>query len=83
MWVAKLQTQLREADKNPLLQGWAAGGLRERIDEFIVTGDVCKILEGVDINQKVLLHGDLSMSTSLPLSLPSPSRLSFLRATVK
>lgn len=61
VWVIKLQTHLGDADKSPLLKGWVEGGVRDRIDKFVKTGGVERILEGVDVNQRVLVHGDLSI----------------------
>ncbi|KAK6951761.1 hypothetical protein Daesc_006284 [Daldinia eschscholtzii] len=65
LWVAKLQTQLSEADKSSLLRGWLSGGLRERINKFIEASGVDKILDGIE-DRRVLIHGDLSMSISTP-----------------
>ncbi|KAI8958636.1 hypothetical protein F5Y11DRAFT_351309 [Daldinia sp. FL1419] len=64
LWATKLRTQLSEADKSPLLEGWASGGLRERIEEFIDTGGVDRVLEGID-DERVLVHGDLTLNNVL------------------
>lgn len=61
LWAAKLQAQLENSEKSPLLQGWA-GDIRERLDRFLSDGaqGVDKVLEEVDGKQRVLVHGDLS-----------------------
>ncbi|KAI5927170.1 hypothetical protein F4810DRAFT_699354 [Camillea tinctor] len=64
-WVARLQAQLSESNGSSLLKGWADGGVRERIDTFMAGGGVQKILGSVDVNQKVLVHGDLTMNNVL------------------
>lgn len=61
VWLAKLILQLQQADESPLLKGWVAGGLRERLDKFMREDGVKSILEGTDASQRVLTHGDLSM----------------------
>ncbi|KAI1415376.1 hypothetical protein F5Y13DRAFT_8456 [Hypoxylon sp. FL1857] len=65
LWVAKLQTQLSDADKSPLLKGWTEGGVREHIDKFIASGGVEEVLKDVDTNQRVLVHGDLTLNNVL------------------
>lgn len=60
LWVAKLQAQLEDSDNSPLLKGWRTGGIRDRLDKFLADG-VDKVLEEVDVTQRVLVHGDLSM----------------------
>ncbi|KAI0119265.1 phosphotransferase enzyme family-domain-containing protein [Daldinia grandis] len=45
-WVAKLETQLNEADEGLLLQGWVSGGLWERINKFVGVGGVGMTLTG-------------------------------------
>ncbi|OTA90239.1 hypothetical protein M434DRAFT_78189 [Hypoxylon sp. CO27-5] len=65
LWVAKLQTQLNESDKSPLLKGWAAGGVRDRIDKFIASGGVERVLKDVDTDRRVLVHGDLTLNNVL------------------
>ncbi|OTA67279.1 hypothetical protein K449DRAFT_419927 [Hypoxylon sp. EC38] len=74
LWVAKLQTQLSESDKSPLFKGWAEGGVRDRIDKFIASGGVGRVLKDVDTSKRVLVHGDLSELHPLLLnSTPLPS----------
>lgn len=68
VWVRKLQTQLQHADKSSLLKGWVERGVRERIDRFIGTSGVHQTLKGVDVNQRVLVHGDFSRLHFLFLS---------------
>ncbi|KAI0129734.1 hypothetical protein BJ170DRAFT_719732 [Xylariales sp. AK1849] len=65
IWVAKLQLQLEDADKSPLLHGWSPGGVRDRINAWIDAGGVPKLLRGVNTDTRVLVHGDLTMSNLL------------------
>ncbi|ETS74001.1 hypothetical protein PFICI_13867 [Pestalotiopsis fici W106-1] len=65
VWVAKLRLQLEDADKSPLLQGWSLGGLREQINAWIEDGGVPRLLNGVNNNARVLVHGDLTMNNFL------------------
>lgn len=64
LWVAKLQAQLDDADNSPLLKGWRNGNIRDRLDRFLADG-VDKLLEEVDVTQRVLVHGDLTMNNLL------------------
>ncbi|KAI0377940.1 hypothetical protein F5Y04DRAFT_263094 [Hypomontagnella monticulosa] len=63
-WTARLRARLSEAEKSRVIAGWASGGVRERIDEFVEAGGIGKMLEGVD-NSRVLVHGDLTMNNIL------------------
>ncbi|KAK8139513.1 phosphotransferase enzyme family protein [Apiospora sp. TS-2023a] len=64
-WVAKLGERLAESDQSPLLKGWRDSGIRERINKYLSDGGVRKILETVELNQKVLNHGDLTLNNLL------------------
>ncbi|KAI1100154.1 hypothetical protein F4804DRAFT_336538 [Jackrogersella minutella] len=64
-WSATLQAKLSEADGSLLLKGWSDGGVRERIDKFIATGGVGKVLKSVDTSKMVLVHGDLTLNNVL------------------
>ncbi|KAI1458493.1 hypothetical protein F4805DRAFT_140969 [Annulohypoxylon moriforme] len=64
-WTAILQAKLSEADESSFLKGWNDGGLRERIDKFLALGGVDKVLEGVDVDKRVLVHGDLTLNNVL------------------
>ncbi|KAI2463779.1 hypothetical protein F4781DRAFT_426085 [Annulohypoxylon bovei var. microspora] len=48
-----------------LLMGWKDGTLRERIDKFLATGGVDKVLESMDTNKRALVHGDLTLNNVL------------------
>lgn len=61
VWIARLRSMLRDADKSPLLQGWKPSGIRERLEAFIQSGGVQETLQGVDVSQRALVHGDFSM----------------------
>ncbi|KAJ9144690.1 Phosphotransferase enzyme family protein [Pleurostoma richardsiae] len=64
-WAAKVRGQMEDAEGSPLLDGWRPGGLRERLEKFLAEGGVEKILEGVDVSKKALMHGDLTMNNML------------------
>ena len=59
MWAVKLQTQLEEGDKCPVLKKWTDGNLRKEVDMFVDSG-VNQVLGRVDVQQRVLVHGRLS-----------------------
>lgn len=81
LWVAKLQAQLQDSENSPLLEGWKTGHIRDRLDRFLADG-VDKVLEEVDVTQRVLVHGDLSTYTnSIALRYKHPRlAISFLMA---
>ncbi|OTA99897.1 hypothetical protein M426DRAFT_66870 [Hypoxylon sp. CI-4A] len=64
-WVAKLQTQLDDADTGSLLRGWREGSLRDRLDKFIAEGGVDRLLRDVDVDERTLVHGDLTLNNVL------------------
>lgn len=78
LWVAKLRAQLVDSEQSPLLQGWKIGGIRERLEMFLTDG-VNRFLEGADVTQKVLVHGDLSTFTT-PLCEKTKTIIAFLTA---
>src|SRR3569833_724810 len=66
VWVARLRMQLADSEKSPVLEGWKARGVRERLEAFLADGGVERCLEGVDVEKKVLVHGDLSEYRHFP-----------------
>lgn len=60
VWAARLTAQLLDADGSALIDGWKNGDLRERLNAFTEGGGIGKMLNGVDLEQKGLVHGDLS-----------------------
>lgn len=56
----KLHSQLRRAAESPVIRGWTGNGVSERIEAFLAGGDPDKVLAGVDVHRKCLIHGDLS-----------------------
>lgn len=60
LWAARMRLKLENADNSSVLNGWRANGVRERIENFITQGGIDKLLDGVDTQQKVLVHGDFS-----------------------
>ncbi|KAM7192631.1 hypothetical protein V8F33_008242 [Rhypophila sp. PSN 637] len=65
LWAARLRAQLADADESSFLQGWKAAGLRGRLDQYIASGQIEKTLEGLDITQRILVHGDFTMNNML------------------
>jgi hypothetical protein len=57
-WVGLLEIELSQADGNPVLEGWRANGVRERVDKFLSQG-VRGLLADVEVT-RVFCHGDLS-----------------------
>jgi hypothetical protein len=63
--VAMLRPQLQEAARSPVIQGWKSNGVDARIEKFVTGGGPEKVLTGVDLHRKGLIHGDFS--TYVPL----------------
>lgn len=51
---ARLKHELHDADLSPIIKGWHENGVRERLQTLIDKFTLC------ELNQKVLIHGDLS-----------------------
>ncbi|TEA10433.1 hypothetical protein C8034_v009846 [Colletotrichum sidae] len=69
--------KLREADDNPVMQGWREGGVRSRLDAFI-DGGLAKAL--ADLEQtKTLVHADFTTNNLLfdPSTLQVTALLDF------
>ncbi|TDZ19140.1 hypothetical protein Cob_v007914 [Colletotrichum orbiculare MAFF 240422] len=69
--------KLREADDNPVIQGWREGGVRSRLDTFI-DGGLAKAL--ADLEQtKTLVHADFTTNNLLfdPSTLQVTALLDF------
>ncbi|KAI1821832.1 hypothetical protein F4861DRAFT_541605 [Xylaria intraflava] len=64
-WVAKLEAQLSEADSSSLLRGWVNRGAQEQIDGFLKSGGVYEVLAHIDVTQRPLIHGDLTLNNVL------------------
>ncbi len=62
IWTYKLQAQLRDSKKSPVLQGWEEQGLDKRVQAFLDSGDVNKVLASADPLKCSLVHCDLSES---------------------
>lgn len=60
VWLAKMREQLEWADKSPVVDGWKPNRVRERLEKFFAGTGLSNLLKDVDVNQKVLVHGDLS-----------------------
>ena len=74
---ALLQAHLDEADKNAVILGWEANGVRKRLDKFIAE-KLDSIIQNCGPNKKTLVHGDFSKCLRYiqfcfsPISLFSP-----------
>lgn len=56
----KLRSQLERAAESPVIRGWEDKGVSTRIEKFLTSGGPDKLLDGVDVHRKCLIHGDLS-----------------------
>lgn len=70
---SKLRSRIERAAESPIIGGWKSNGVATRIEAFLASGGPEKVLTGVDVHRKCLIHGDLS-ACSHPLNLES-SRL--------
>lgn len=73
----KLRAQLQRATGSPFIGGWKSSGAATKIDAFLAGGGPEKVLTGVDVHRKCLVHGDLSAcmcSLDLTGSALTPSR---------
>lgn len=62
VWHAELRAALRTSEREDLvLLGWKQDGIRDRIDRFVSDGGVRKLLETVNVDERVLVHGSFSM----------------------
>ena len=58
-WTALLNMELSQSEGSPVLNGWRANGVRERVDKFIGRA-VRDLLADVDRDQRAFCHGDFS-----------------------
>jgi len=59
VWVAKLRAQLKASEKEgSVLRGWREDGVREKLEQFLDGGGVERMLDGVDIHKRALVHSD-------------------------
>lgn len=63
-WRARLRAGLEEADANPYIKGWRTNGIRERLEAFVETGVAAKCRSLASKDHRVVVHADLSKSTS-------------------
>lgn len=59
----KLYIQFEHAAKSPIIQGWKLNGVDSRIEKFLNDSGPEKVLAGVDLHQKSLIHDDFSTYT--------------------
>jgi hypothetical protein len=59
LWRHKLQIQLGAAEKNEVIKGWHANGIRKRLESFIAHG-VETLVRQTGLEKMVLVHGDFS-----------------------
>ncbi|KAM0813413.1 hypothetical protein AB5N19_13406 [Seiridium cardinale] len=65
LWASRFEYQLLLEDASFALKGWNAGNIRGRIDKFFSPDRVRKLLEGVNTNQRTIVHDDLTMNNML------------------
>ncbi|UNI22175.1 hypothetical protein JDV02_008088 [Purpureocillium takamizusanense] len=63
--VFRLRKQLEQAAKSPVIQGWKRNNVDARIEKFLASGGPEKVLRGVDLNRKNLIHGDFTTNNML------------------
>ena len=59
---ATIFSKLAKADTDLSVQGWRAGGIRDRLDQFLELG-IPRILDGFTDLEKVLVHADFNKPT--------------------
>lgn len=57
---SKLRSRIERAAKSAIIGGWKSNGVATRIEAFLASGGPEKVLTGVDVHTKCLIHGDLS-----------------------
>lgn len=62
MYSQMLRRQLDESDTSPLLQGWRADGLRDRLERFASDG-IVGLVKANSLSRRTLVHGDFSESS--------------------
>lgn len=60
--VGKLHSRMKRAAESPVIRGWKDRGVATRIETFLANDGPQKVLGNVDMHEKCLIHGDLSMS---------------------
>jgi len=60
VWLAKLRQHLASSDQGTVILGWRPNGVRDRIERFLADGGIERMLDGVDTDKRVLVHGDFS-----------------------
>lgn len=56
-----LRKRFVSAGKSPVIRGWKTDGVDARIEQFLSSNGPERILSGVDLAQKSLVHADFSM----------------------
>lgn len=56
--LSMLRVSLVAASESTVVGGWKLNGLRDRIERFLEEGGPAKLLDGIDLHQKGLIHGD-------------------------
>ena len=59
---SQFESQLRVAEKSPVIKGWADSNIGTRLNNFL-TSDLDLCLQDYDTDKKVLVHGDFSKSS--------------------
>ncbi|UNI15537.1 hypothetical protein JDV02_002063 [Purpureocillium takamizusanense] len=65
-WAFNMQGKLKEADESEVIGGWTANGLRNMVEDFIVSGLSSTLRDAeVDATSLVLLHKDFTLNNML------------------
>lgn len=70
---SKLRSRIERAAESAIIGGWKSNGVATMIEAFLASGGPERVLTGVDVHRKCLIHGDLS-ACAHPLNVES-SRL--------
>lgn len=78
--MSMLRSSLDAASDSTIIEGWKENGVKDRIETFLNEGGPAKVLEGIDLRQKGIIHGDFCKSASQrPVLLRNPANILQLR----
>jgi hypothetical protein len=70
---AQLRTRLQLAVQSLVILGWRSNGVNVRIEKFLADGGPEKVLNGLNLHRKVLIHGDFSKYAPLSTTSQIPT----------
>lgn len=71
----KLRSRIERAAESTMVGGWNSNGVATKIEAFLASGGPEKVMTGVDVHRKCLIHGDLS-ACAHPLNTKSSKLIS-------